>query len=737
MISLLPHPTAETSSQQGRLPHHRILIVDDNESIHGDFQKILCPDAAEEAFDAEEAEFFGHAARETSSADFELSFASQGMQAMEMVRSEWQAGRRFSLVFMDLRMPPGLDGLETACQLCEVDPDVQVVLCTAYSDYSWEQMSSQVRGSERLLILKKPFDPIEVIQLAHSLTAKWSLLQESRRHAESLELAVRLRTHELETEVARRNVLLEELSEARDMALESVRMKGRFLANMSHEIRTPMNGVIGMSELLVHTNLNREQREYVDTIRSSADLLLGIINDILDSSKIDSGTMMFDAEDFDLREIVESTLDVVASAAGLKGLELAGCLQHDVCPTLRGDGGRLKQVLTNMVGNAVKFTDAGEVTLIVSCLTESPFACRLRFAVRDTGIGIEPSSVRRIFEAFHQADGSNTRRYGGTGLGLSICKQIVEAMGGEIGAESELGKGSVFWFTLGFEKRMISPRPVIQAPADLRVLVVDDNATNRTILQLQLANLQIRSEAVPGGPEALEILRREVSAGDPFPLAIVDMQMPGMDGMALAKAIKADTTISSTRLVILSSLGDHIAAEELRGAGVEEYIVKPVKQTRLLISISAMFGNQPLPSFMSPRPAASPVPVSSIRILLAEDNVVNQKVALMQLRRLGYNADLASDGNEVLAALENTTYDIILMDCQMPVMDGYTATREIRAKHRNSIRIIAMTAHAMAGDREKCLAAGMDDHLTKPVHPEDLQRILARWEPQLLSVTSS
>jgi CheY-like chemotaxis protein len=525
------------------------------------------------------------------------------------------------------------------------------------------------------------------------------------------------------------------LADARDIAVESARLKGQFLANMSHEIRTPMNGVIGMSELLVHTNLNREQREYVDTIRTSADLLLGIINDVLDSSKIDSGRMMFESEDFDLREIIESTLDVVAANARSKGLELAGCLKSDVCPALCGDAGRLKQVLTNMVGNAVKFTDSGEVTLIASSLWQSPTNCRLRFEVRDTGIGIEPSSIRRVFEAFHQVDGSNTRKHGGTGLGLSICKQIIEAMGGEIGVDSKIGEGSVFWFTLGFEKRAILPKPVTRAPADLRVLVVDDNATNRNILQLQLANLQIRSDAVPGGIEALEMLRRE-AAGDPFPLAIIDMQMPGMDGMTLARAIKADPAIAATRLVILSSLGDHIAAGTLRNAGVEEYIVKPVKQTRLLVSISAMFGPQPLPDFIKSPATAERSPGHSIKILLAEDNVVNQKVAKMQLRQLGYTADVASNGHEVLTALENTVYDIILMDCQMPLMDGYTATREIRSKYRDSIRIIAMTAHAMTGDREKCLSAGMDDHLTKPVHAADLLRVLDLWAPQPVATPS-
>jgi len=829
--------------------NYRILIVDDNEAIHDDFRKILGIDPALVAFTAEEDALFGTTELAPPRPEFALDFATQGQAALALVSQAVLEGSPYSMVFMDVRMPPGWDGIETTVRLWEADPDLQVVICSAYSDYSWEKMILRLGNSDRMLILKKPFDVSEVFQLACALTAKWTLLQESRQNAASLVSAVKARTHELEMEMAERKrsedalkftqfsvdhasdamfwiapdsmltylnaaacgalgyswnelrmmsvleiipalresgwepfwkslrgerqrtfesayrtkdgreipieltvnffeykerefmcasarditvrkEILAELSKARDAALESVRLKGRFLANMSHEIRTPMNGVVGMAELLLHTNLNREQREYLDTIRSSADLLLGIINDILDSAKIDSGQLQFETKDFDLREIVESTLDVVAPMASKKKLELAGCVDPEVCPALRGDSSRLKQVLTNMVGNAVKFTDQGEVTLQVSYLGECPTGDHLRFEIRDTGMGISAGSQARIFEPFHQADGSNTRKHGGTGLGLSICKLIIETMGGEIGVESEPGLGSKFWFTLGFERSTGFPQPVPIVHGDPMILVVDDNATNRHILRLQLANLQFRSTTVTSGAEALEFLRHEAASGNPVPLAIVDMQMPGMDGLTLANVIKADPSIMATRLIMLSSLGDHVSPATLAGAGVDEYIFKPVKQSRLQLSLAAMFVREPRSFSLAPETSLSATTIrNTTRILLAEDNTVNQKVALLQLKRLGYVADLVANGAEAINALENSSYDIILMDCQMPVMDGYDATREIRTRFPEmAVHIIAMTANAMTGDREKCLEAGMDDHLSKPVSVEQLERALGRWK---------
>ena len=844
-------------------PTHRILVVDDNRAIHDDFRKILGTAPTEDDFDAEDAAFFGTASPAPDKACFELDFASQGLEAVDRVRSAQEAGERYSVVFMDVRMPPGLDGIETTARLWEVDPDIQVVICTAYSDYSWEEMVERLGRTDRLLILKKPFDMIEVVQCAHALTGKWALLQQTRRHAESLESTVRARTSELENanaqlqseiaerrrseealrftqfsvdnaadamfwvapdsrlfyvntaackilgytseelyeltvcdivpeirergwqsfweslrgkrhqnfearhlakdgreipieltvafftyegqellcasarDITRRKQILTELAAARDAAIESVRLKSRFLANMSHEIRTPMNGVVGMAELLLHTNLDRDQRDYVDTIRSSADVLLNLINDILDSSKIEAGMLNFETVDFDLGALIEGTLDIVGGVARNKGLELAGHVHNEVFPHLRGDPGRLRQVLTNIVGNAVKFTDRGEVSVMVSLISETETTAKLHFEVRDTGIGIADSARQRIFDPFVQADGSDTRRYGGTGLGLSICRQIVEALGGEIGVESEPGKGSTFWFTLGFQKQTVPsrpPSPAIDCPPDLRVLVVDDNATNRKILQLQLSNLLMLPQGAETGDEALELLRRGSTGGQPFHLAIIDMQMPGMDGLSLARSIKSDAAISGTRLILLSSLGDQLSESDLLRAGVEGHLVKPVKQARLHEALVKLFNRRAAAA--SAGEAATPHTAAAasgqphpLRILLAEDNPVNQKVALLQLRSLGYTADVATDGAEAVKMLEATPYDVILMDCQMPTMDGFAATREIRRSYRRPVRIIAMTANAMQGDREKCLEAGMDDFLSKPVRPADLGRMLTECKP--------
>ncbi|RYD32716.1 MAG: response regulator, partial [Verrucomicrobiaceae bacterium] len=716
------------------------------------------------------------------------------------------------------------------------------------------ELVSRLGHTDRFLILRKPLDPVEVAQIANSLTAKWALLRAALRNEELLISAVIKRTRELETEISerrrseealkftqfsvdhasdamfrvdpdsrltyvnaafckslgyapeellgmgladliptigdlgwdlfweslrnesrqtfdakgltregreipieltvnffefdgrgclcasarditRRQQMLEELGAARDEAMESARMKGQFLANMSHEIRTPMNGVIGMSELMVHTNLDREQREYVDTIRSSAEILLGIINDILDSSKIESGTMAFQSHDLDLREIVENALDVVAPVARAKQLELTGGVQPEIPRLLVGDGNRLKQVLTNILGNAVKFTEDGEVSLMVSHLGRVSEGDVVKFEIRDTGVGMDPSSLTRIFEPFHQADGSNTRRYGGTGLGLTICKQIVEAMGGSIGVKSLPDKGSMFWFILTFRRQDAPSRSRQRAIPDVPVLVVDDNATNREVLQLQLANLQVRSTAAASASEALDLLRRMARAGSPFALAMLDMQMPEMAGLTLARVIKGDPTISSTRLVILSSLGDHIPAEVLEDAGIDEYVLKPVKISRLENTLTYLLGESAGPEGMAPAEVVA-VPASEALILVAEDNLVNQKVDLLQLKSLGYRADLAADGFEVLAALESTPYDLILMDCQMPGMDGFEATRRIRATCGRPVRIIALTANAMIGDREKCMEAGMDDHLSKPVRIDDLKRMLEKWLGQVSPRTS-
>jgi two-component system, sensor histidine kinase and response regulator len=531
-----------------------------------------------------------------------------------------------------------------------------------------------------------------------------------------------------------------QLALARDAGLEASRSKSQFLANMSHEIRTPMNGVIGLADLLLDSSLNREQRDFVEAIRQSGDLLLTIINDILDFSKIEAGKLTFETRDFELREVVESTVELLGSKAQSKGLELLGLVERTAFTNLRGDAGRLRQILTNLLSNAIKFTDEGDVVLRVSQEAETATAVMLRFEVKDTGIGINPQAQQNLFEEFSQADGSTTRKYGGTGLGLAIARQLVGMMQGEIGVESEPGKGATFWFTAHFEKQATALRADENKEPGIRALVIHQNCSNHN-LELHLANLGMRFSAVYGWREALVLLRSEALKGDPFRLAIFDLMKPDMDALKFARSIKEDAALAATRLVMISSVGRRSDRDLLR-YGIEEALVKPVKQSCLydcLATVLCLGAMSPAVPEHSPNvhtdgqtshhPAA---------ILLAEDNMVNQMVGLALLEKCGYQADTVADGNAILQALSCKRYDVILMDCQMPEMDGYEATRAIR-KLEQSLRqsgpgrdppvyIIAMTANAMQGDREKCLAAGMDDYLSKPVRGPELQAALERWK---------
>jgi PAS domain S-box-containing protein len=614
------------------------------------------------------------------------------------------------------------------------------VVASEQREFSRSRVAAKLTGNELLKPFERPYTRRDGVNLLLEVHENLIWGEQGRVigiRSALLDITEKKRTEEqlraFSEELTIKNA---ELDRALAAAREAAELKSQFLANMSHEIRTPMNGVIGMTGLLLDTNLSPEQRDYAETVRRSGECLLSVINDILDFSKIEAGKLAIESFPFDLRLLVEELCEMLAFEAEKHGLDLDVAYPPTVPHRFVGDGGRIRQVLTNLVGNAVKFTSTGGVVITVDAVEHTEGVATLRIGVRDSGVGIPEEKIHTLFEKFSQVDGSITRKYGGTGLGLAISKQLVELMGGVITVDSRLGKGSTFWFTvpLVLDAEPSQVPATLQELHGLRVLIVDDNEVNRRILHEQVEHWGMEATSIESSLEVIAAMHGALHVGKPYHVVLLDHQMPGMDGATLAAAIKAHPVFRDVTLIMLTSLGHRNELSLLEDISVAAVLVKPVRQLQLLNTLVA---SQLAESPARPGPTETPSFVgrlagARIRALVAEDNVVNQRVAIRMLERLGVRADVAANGIEAVAMFRLVPYDVIFMDCQMPEMDGYSAAREIRRLQTLTQRVIivAMTAEAMSGARQQCIAAGMDDYLSKPVKLDDLYATLQRWMNQ-------